>query len=370
MKLPLTAAQIELRKSLRSHLQQNWPYDTRRSASDWAPRRELWQSLIERFDRFSAGTADEIAWRTQLVMQELGAALVSLPYLETMVIAAGLLRGAGGADAERVLRRIATGEAIHAWAWAEPQSRHRLAQVEMRARRCEDGWVLDGDKIAVSCAPWAQGFIVLARSAGERGQTQGLSLFQVDRDQPGLSRIDYPTVDDRCASDLHFDGVKLPARALLGSEGEAFALVDRVGDEAIAAQCAEAIGLMQRLLDDTVAFTRQRRQFGQPIAGFQVLQHRMVDMFLQLEMAQAATVLATLNLGSAPAERAQAASAAKVTVGEACRYVGQNAIQLHGGLGMTEETPATLGFRRLSVIEHEFGSVDHHLARFGALSAA
>jgi alkylation response protein AidB-like acyl-CoA dehydrogenase len=164
--------------------------------------------------------------------------------------------------------------------------------------------------------------------------------------------------------------VRLPDSALLGAEGEAFGIVDHAADIAVTAQCAEAIGLMQRLLDDTVAFTKQRRQFGQPIAGFQALQHRMVDMFVQLEMAQAATYLATLNLDADPVERARAASAAKVTVGQACRYVGQNAIQLHGGMGMTEETPVTLGFRRLTVIENELGSVDHHLARFGALPAA
>ena len=370
MKLPLTAAQIELREKLRSHLQQSWAFETQRSALDWAPRQPLWRSLAERFDLLGAATPEEAGWRTLIVMQELGKALVSLPYLETAVIAASLLRRAAGANAHQAMRRTESGEALYALAWAEPQGRHRYSNVAMSARHVDAGWRLDGDKIAVSCAPWTQGFIVLARTSGERGQSQGLSLFLVDRDQPGLSRIDYPTVDDRCASDLHFDGVLLSAQALIGVEGEALELIERVGDEAIVAQCAEAVGLMQRLLDDTVAFAKRRQQFGQPIAGFQALQHRMVDMFVQLEMAQAVTYLATLNLDAEPIERARAASAAKVTVGEACRYVGQNAIQLHGGMGMTEETPVTLGFRRLTVIEHEFGSVDHHLARFGALAAA
>ena len=370
MKLPLTAVQLELRDTLRSQLQQDWPFDIQRSALDWAPRQALWRSLVERADSAEARPSEDADWRRLVIMQELGKALVSLPYLETAVIASGLLRGAGGFSAEAALRRIGSGDALYTLAWAESQTRHRYSRVAMTARRSAAGWLLDGDKIAVSCAPWCQGFIVLARTAGESGMAHGLSLFIVDRDQQGLSRVDYPTVDDRCASDLRFDGVTLPDTALLGTEGEALALVEHVADAAIAAQCAEAVGLMQRLLDDTVAFAKQRHQFGQAIAGFQALQHRMVDMFVQLEMAQAATYLATLNLDAEPNERARAASAAKVTVGEACRYVGQNAIQLHGGLGMTEATPVTLGFRRLTVIENELGSVDHHLARFGALAAA
>src|SRR5690606_28098922 len=172
----------------------------------------------------------------------------------------------------------------------------------------------------------------------------------------------------RRAGNVVFNDVLLSADALIGEEGRALPLIEQVADEAIAALCAEALGVASRLLDDTIDYTRQRRQFGQPIAQFQALQHRMVDMYMQLEMARSATYLATMKLAADPVERALAASTAKVTVANACKFIGQNAVQLHGGMGMTDELAVSHYFRRATVIESEFGSADFHLARHVTLS--
>ncbi|MEO8925819.1 MAG: acyl-CoA dehydrogenase family protein, partial [Caulobacteraceae bacterium] len=196
----------------------------------------------------------------------------------------------------------------------------------------------------------------------------GVSVFLIDRNAKGVSARDYPTVDGRRASEIVFEGVTLGADALIGGEGDALPLIERVVDEAIAATCAEACGVLRKLHEGTLDYTRQRRQFGAPIASFQVLQHRMVDMFMQVEQAVSMTYMAHVKLGEATAERAKAASAAKVQIGRACRFVGQNAIQLHGGMGMTEEMAIGHYFKRATMIEGQFGSVDHHLRRYEALS--
>jgi alkylation response protein AidB-like acyl-CoA dehydrogenase len=303
-------------------------------------------------------------------MEELGGALVVEPYLETIVMAAGLLRCLGGPISNALLRRIVNGEIIMAVAWAEPTSRYRFRDVATTARQEAGEWKLSGTKSVVTAAPLAAKLIVTARTAGETADAHGISLFLVDRDNPGLRLHEYPTIDGRQAADVILDEVTLPPEALLGEEGMALGLLERMGDEAIAAICAEALGIMRRLLRDTIDYTTQRRQFGQPIANFQVLQHRMVDMYMQTEMAISATYLATLTLDADPIERAKAASAAKVTVSNACHFVGQNAIQLHGAMGMTDELPVGHYFKRASVIEGELGTADYHLARFAELNRA
>ena len=216
-------------------------------------------------------------------------------------------------------------------------------------------------------APWASQLLVTARTGGSVGERSGVSLFLFDRATRGVTLADYPTIDGRRASDLTFDGLHLPADALIGEEGRAMDFLDEAGDQAIAAICAEALGVLGVLQHDTVEYTKQRRQFGQAIANFQVLQHRLVDMYMEAQMAQSATYLVTFKLAGTALERALAASAAKVTVNKACRFVGQNAIQLHGGMGMTDETAVSHYFKRATMIEAEFGSVDFHLTRHAAL---
>lgn len=367
-----------LRNSLRSFLADRYTFEARNravnSAEGWSPA--IWKAFAEELGILGlafperVGGLDADAVSTMVVMEELGRALVVEPYLETVVICGGLLRRAGGDVADAALARIATGEQLLAFAWAEPKSRYDFAAIETRASRTASGWRLQGAKAVVKAAPWASHLLVSARTAGNPGERSGVSLFLVDKAAAGVSVTDYPTVDGRRAADVLFDGVELPADALLGSEGEALALIELVSDEAVAALCAEALGVNSRMLDDTVDYTKQRRQFGQPLSSFQVLQHRMVDMYMKVEMSRSATYLATMKLGEAAQERALAASTAKVTTGEACRFVGQNAVQLHGGMGMTDELAVSHYFRRATVMEGEFGSVDFHLQRHAALTRA
>ena len=232
------------------------------------------------------------------------------------------------------------------------------------AAREGDEWVLTGSKIVAMSAPLATHLLITARTQG------GLSLFVAETDSAasGIEAHNYRTVDDRRASDLVFDGLRLPADALLGEEGQAWPSLDQARDEGAAAVCAEAVGGMRKVLADTVDYCKQRRQFGQPIGSFQVLQHRMVDMYMEVEQAVAATYLAVLNLDADPGTRARAVSAAKATIGRAARFVGQQAVQLHGGMGMTEELAIGHYFKRLTALQYEFGSTDHHVARYAELT--
>lgn len=305
-----------------------------------------------------------------VVMEALGQALVTEPYLETAVIGSGLLRRAGGARAAQLLHALVAGDARLALAAGEPTSRFALEDVSTTARQDAGGWVLNGAKSVVEGAPVASHILVTARTSGQQRDRAGVSLFLLDTSAAGITRRDYRLIDGRSASDLCLDDVPLPGDALLGEEGASLALLEQVRDEAIAALCAEAVGGMRRMLQDTIDYTKQRRQFGQTLSSFQALQHRMVDMFMAVERAVSATYLATLKLDADPVSRACAASAAKATIAETARFVGQNAVQLHGGMGMTDELAVGHYFKRATVIGSQFGSRDYHVARYAALTRA
>jgi alkylation response protein AidB-like acyl-CoA dehydrogenase len=305
-----------------------------------------------------------------VITEALGHALVVEPYVDTVVVGGGLLRRAGGEAATSVLERIVAGTAVVALAAAEPTSGDRWQHVTTTAERHGDDWVLNGTKIVAVGAPLATHLLVTARTSGTGLLPVGISLFLVDLDRagPGFEVHSYPTIDDRRAADLVFDRLRLPAGALLGDEGQAWSSVAQARDEGAAAICSEAVGCMRKVLNDTVQYCKQRQQFGQPIGSFQVLQHRMVDMYMELEQAMAAVYLAILHLAAEPASRARAVSAAKATIGRAARFIGQNAVQLHGGMGMTEELAIGHYFKRLTAIQYEFGSADYHLARYAELT--
>ncbi len=376
MDFSFTEEQNMLRQSLQSFLVDSYSFATRRQSSmselGWRP--EIWQAFAEqlgilsmtfpeRVGGLAAGPVD-----TMVVMEELGRALVLEPYLETVVLCGGLLNAVGGEVADQALARIGAGEQLMALAWAEAGSRFDFSRIATQASRRGDGWSLNGAKSVVIAGPWANSFIIAARSGGTAGEEAGLSLFLVEADRPGLEAKAYPTIDGRRACDLLLHDVQLPADALLGEEGQAFALLNDIADSAVAALSAEALGVLAKLQEDTVAYAKERKQFGQPIGSFQALQHRMVDMYMQVEMVRSATYLATLTQSASPGERSRAASAAKVTVAEACRFVGQNAVQLHGGMGMTDELAISHYFKRATQIESEFGNVDYHLMRHARLS--
>ena len=376
MDLSFTDEQSMLRDSVAAYLQDHYDFEKRRgalrSAAGWRP--EVWKALAQDLGILGAAFPEDLGGlgggpiETMVVMEEFGRALVVEPYLGTVVIGGGFLRRAGGATAHGLIGEIIAGEAIIAFAQAEPQSRYDLANIATTARRDGAGWVINGKKSVVIGAPWATHLIVTARTGGGQRDRDGVSVFLVEKTAAGIETRDYPTVDGRRASELSLESVRVGGEALLGEEGAALPLIEAVVDEAIAATCAEACGVLRKLQEGTVEYTRQRKQFGAPISSFQVLQHRMVDMFIQVEQAVSMTTMAHIRLGESDLERAKGVAAAKVQIGRACRFVGQNAIQLHGGMGMTDEMAIGHYFKRATMIEAEFGSVDHHLARYERLS--
>lgn len=378
MNFTLTDEQNLLKASLGQFLQQRYGFAERTAASRAEPgyRADIWSALANDLGVLGMtipeahGGLGGGALEQMILMEEAGRVLLLEPVSETVFQAGWLLGQAGGALAGQLLEQVASGALKLAVALGEPTMRYDLADIATRAARDGAGWRLDGAKAMVMAAPWADRLIVAARTAGQAGDAAGLSLFVVDPAAAGVTLHPYPTIDGRRAADIEFASVALPAEALIGPEGRALPLLEAMRDRAIAAQAAEAAGLLDKLVSNTVEYTKQRQQFGQPISSFQVLQHRMVDMYMQVEMVRSAAVLATLKLDGDPAERAKAASAAKVTVAEACRFIGQNAVQLHGGMGMTDELAIGHYFKRATLIESEHGSADWHLARHAALSAA
>jgi alkylation response protein AidB-like acyl-CoA dehydrogenase len=364
-----------LRDSLSSFLADTYDFDARKKALGAEPgwRPEIWRALAQDLGVLGAALPEEMGGLgggpvdTLVVMEELGKALVVEPYLETVVIAAGLLKRIDTPAAAQAVAEIIAGDRMVALAWGEPKGRYDVHDVSTRAVRDGAGWRLDGRKAVVTGAPMADQLIVTARTSGEQRDAEGISLFLIDKTAPGVVVRDYVTVDGRQASEIALDGVRLSADALLGEEGGSLPLVEQVLDEARVALCAEALGVMGQLLGQTLAYTKQRRQFGHAISEFQVLQHRMVDMFIQHEQAVSMTYMATLKLDQPAAERAKAVSAAKAFVGKACRFVGQNAVQTHGGIALTNELALSHYFKRAAMIESELGSVDWHLARYQGL---
>jgi hypothetical protein len=377
MNFSFTEEQSLLRDSLAAYLADNYDFETRRgevkSESGWRP--EVWRAFAQDLGILGASLPEDLGGlgggptETLVIMEQLGAALVIEPYLGSVVIGGGFLTRSGHPAAEPLIGRIIAGEATIAFAAAEPQGRYNWADLKTTARKDGGGWVLNGQKAVVIGAPWATHLIVTARTGGSQREAAGVSVFLVEKGAAGVSTRDYPTVDGSRASEVMFENVSIPADALLGGEGQGLPLVEAVIDEAITALCGEACGVLRRLHEGTVEYTKQRKQFGQPISQFQVLQHRMVDMFIELEQSISMTYMATIKLSETdPVERAKAVSAAKVQIGRACRFVGQNAIQLHGGMGMTDEMAIGHYFKRATMIESQFGSTDHHLARYESLS--
>lgn len=367
-----------LRDTLARYLADNYDFDTRRKwiASDAGRDPGIWQALATELGILGAPFSEEQgglgggAVESMIVMEQLGEAIAIEPYLQTVVIGGGALKAVGGAVADAVIPQIIGGEAVIAFAYAEPQGRYELHNLRTSAKRDGAGWVLNGHKAVVYAAPWATHLLVTARTGGSVRERDGVSLFLVEANLPGIVRRDYPTVDGFRASEIYFENCAVPGEALLGGEGQALPLVEQIVDEATAAVCAEATGVMRRLHAGTMDYARQRKQFGRPISDFQVLQHRMVDMFMEVEQAVSMTLMATLKLGFAPAERAAAVSQAKAKIGKGLRFTGQSAVQIHGGIGITDELSIGHYFKRATMIENQFGSVDHHLARFEQISMA
>ncbi|OBA83535.1 pimeloyl-CoA dehydrogenase small subunit [Mycobacterium sp. 1164966.3] len=370
MDFNLTDEQQLLRDGLTRFLAARYNLEASRAAAKtgagWQP--DIWRGFATELGILGASFPEDVGGigggpvELMIITEALGHALAIEPYVDAVVVAGGLLRRAGGPAATSVLKDIIAGNAIVAVAAAEPTSGDRWQDVSTVAQPDGDGWVLSGAKIMAMAAPLATHLLVTARTPG----ADGISLFLTEVGATDIKTHPYRTIDDRRAADIEFNELRLPSDALLA--GQAWPSLARARDEGAAAICSEAVGCMRKVLADTVEYCKQRQQFGQPIGRFQVLQHRMVDMYMELEQSVAAVYLAILNLDGDDTVRARAVSVAKATVGRAARFIGQQAVQLHGGMGMTEELAIGHYFKRLTAIQYEFGTTDQHVARYADLT--
>jgi len=296
-----------------------------------------------------------------LVMKELGRGLVVEPYFAT-VLAADFLRRGGKTS---LLQSVAAGKLKLACALNEKESGHELFNIATSARKDGGQYVIRGVKCAVIHGAQAGGFVVSVRTAGAQRDTRGISLLYVPKDAKGLKVTEYRTYDGQRGADVRFDSVHVPASALIGADGEGWEILEAATDYGAALLCSEAVGAMEAAIAKTLEYLKTRKQFGVPIGTFQALQHRMADMFIHSEQAKSITLLAAVKaLTAAPDERRKLVSAAKVRVGKAMRFVGQQAIQMHGGMGVTDEMPISHYFKRLTAIEVTLGNTDFHRSRF------
>ena len=299
-----------------------------------------------------------------VVMQEAGRGLLVEPLFATVLGTEFLKRAGSHFD---LLEQVASGSLKLACALGERQSRHEMFNITTSASANAGGYLLNGSKTVVLHGAQAGQLIVSARTAGQARDQDGITLFVLPADAEGVTRRDYRTLDGQRAADITFSNVQLGGDAVLGTPGQGWELLDACLDYGVCLLCAEAIGAMDALQALTLDYLKTRQQFGVPIGKFQALQHRMADMFIELEQARSMAMLAAVKMdGSDATERRRTVSAAKVRIGKAARFVGQQAVQLHGGIGVTNELPAAHYFKRLTMIEISLGDVDHHLARFVA----
>ena len=335
------------------------------SRDNWKAMAELgWLALpfAESDGGFGGGVVE-----TMLLMESFGKGLVVEPYLASVLLGGGALkRGGTKALKDALLPGVIDGSKQLALAYAEVQSRFDLEDIVTSARAEGEAFVVNGTKSLVLNARSATHIVVAARTTGGQIDRNGITLLLVDANAPGIERKDYPTVDGLRASEVTFTNVRVPKERVLGEVGRGFAILQAVANDAILALSAEAVGAMEVLYKDTVAYTQERVQFGHPLSDFQVLQHRMVEMFMEYEQCKSLLYRATLEAATAAATAQRTIHALKHLVGRAGTFIAENAVQLHGGMGMTEELRIGHYFKRLLVIDTQFGNTDHHLQKFAA----
>jgi alkylation response protein AidB-like acyl-CoA dehydrogenase len=376
MDLNLSDEQRLLRESVDRFINETYDADhRRRTASD--PRgfsRQIWQQFAE-LGWLALPIADAYgglgagAIETGILMEAFGRGLVAEPYLATVVIGAGLIAECGS-DAQKraILPQIADGSLTLALAHSERAARFDLAYVETTATKTSDGWRLRGHKTAVLDGYGANRIIVSARIAGESGAAGQLCLFMVPSGTAGVTSRDFPRLGGGSACNLDLADVRLPAEALLGEGSDCLAKIEGVVDRALAALGSEAVGIMQILLDKTLEYTKVRQQFGRPLSANQVIRHRLADMAMQCDEARSIALRAALMTDAEPTVRSRAASGAKAKIGRCARFVAEQAVQLHGAMGVTEELDIGSYFKRLLAFETLFGGSAHHYRRHAALS--
>jgi len=372
MDFDLSEEQRLLKDSVDGLLNDSYDFESRKKygAEKGGWSRSVWAKLAEQgllglpFSEddggFGAGAVE-----TMIVMEALGKALLLEPYLATVVLGGGFLRRGGSAEQKAAhIPGIIDGSKTFAFAQLEKNSRYDLNDVVTSAKKKGDGWVIDGEKFVVLNGETADTLVVTARTKGGQRDMAGIGVFLVPGNAKGVSKKGYPTQDGLHAADITFTGVEVGTEAAIGDPENGLALIEQVVDDARIAMCAEAVGAMDESLKSTVEYLKTRTQFGVPIGSFQVLQHRAADMFVAVEQARSMSMFATMAADfDDPKERANAVAAAKVQIGRSGKFVGQQAIQLHGGIGMTMEAKIGHYFKRLTMIESTFGDTDYHLRR-------
>jgi len=375
MDIRFTEEQELLRSSVQRLLRDQYDFEARRRilASEDGFSRKHWEAFAELgllaapFSEDAGGLGGG-SLATMIIMQEFGRHLVVEPFVEAIVVAGGLIEQAGSRVQRRAfLPDIIAGKAIWALAWTERGSRFDLADVTTTARREGKEYVLTGEKTAVIAAPWADYLVVSARTSGRRGDRSGVSLFVVDRRAANLHLQSFKTIDGRRAAEVSLSDVR---GQLLGREGEGVPALEACRDRAIGALCAEAVGAIGELNSATLEYSKTRRQFGTTIGSFQVLQHRMVDMFIAHQEALSLMQHLTLSLAAGETGLSRLASGAKSKIGYAGKFVADQAVQLHGGMGMTDELNVGHYFKRISSINIQFGDPAYHVLRYARLDAA
>ena len=375
MDIQFTEEQELLRSSVQRLLRDRYDFDARRKivASEEGFSRKQWAAFAE-LGLLAAPFSEEVGGlgggplSTMIIMQEFGRHLVVEPFVETVVVAGGLIEQAGSDEQKQsFIPDIMAGTKLWALAWTEKGSRFDLATVTTTARRDGNDYALTGEKTAVIAAPWADYLIVSARTSGHRHDRGGVSLFVVDRHAANLDLQSFRTIDGRRAAEISLRGVR---SQLLGKEGEGVAALEACRDRVIGAFCAETVGAMGELNAATLEYSKTRKQFGTTIGSFQVLQHRMVDMFIAHQEALSLMQHLSVSLESTEAGLSRLASGAKSRIGTAGKFVADQAVQLHGGMGMTDELNVGHYFKRISSINIQFGDPAYHVLRFAQLDTA
>jgi alkylation response protein AidB-like acyl-CoA dehydrogenase len=363
-----------LRDSVKKFVDKSYPWDKRKALleSETGFSRENWQSFAELgwtalpFSEADGGIGGQPV-DTMIVLEELGKGLVLEPFLAGVIFAGGLLRRADAATRAKHLPGLIGGERIYTVAYAEPGSRFDLFHVDTQAKQQKDkSYLLSGQKLTVIAGNAADVLLVTARTSGNTRDKSGITVFAVDAKQPGVRRVGYRTVDGLHAANVTFEGVKLTNDDIVGVVDQGLPALEAAVDETIIGLGAEAVGVMQVLFESTVAYSKERKQFGVPIGSFQVLQHRMVDMYMEYEQTRSMVIMATIAQQSGQ-NLAKAAAALKVQLGRSGRTLGQSAIQTHGGMGMTDELAVSHYFKRLTMIDLMLGNADYHLDRYAQM---
>ena len=356
-------------------VQKEYDWETRQSLSNselgfgednWKKFAELgWLGISVSEDSGGFGGS---AIESMLIMEAFGKGLVVEPFLETVIMAGGLIDD-HGSDQQKssFLEPAISGEMHLALAYAEPQSRFNLSDVVTEAKADGDNFIINGYKSVVMNGPSADQIIVSARTSGTQLDENGISLFIIDANASGLDKTNYKTVDGRRASDLTFENVSVSKENLIGDQDKGFEILDSAIDKAILAISAEAVGAMEVLYKTTVEYTKTREQFGTAIGKFQVLQHRMVDMFMEYEQCKSLLYMATMKHEEKAEDAKKAISGLKYQVGKAGKFIGQQAVQLHGGMGVTDELNVGHYFKRLTTVGTIFGNTDYHLKKYSSL---